>query len=151
MGVAQPIKSSAWALNRAREAAEALGCEFITVDQTALHTQLQVNPSLTHIYLSIYLVKKPTCPQGLVDTALGLHGHDFASGQLRSYMRTPVGYYVAQLLSQAGTPCVVMGTGNMDEDGYLAYFCKAGDGVVDVQLIGTKNNGTLLFCFTLTD
>lgn len=24
----------------------------------------------------------------------------------------------------------------MDEDGYLAYFCKAGDGVVDVQLIG---------------
>ena len=23
----------------------------------------------------------------------------------------------------------------MDEDGYLAYFCKAGDGVVDVQLI----------------
>eukprot|EP00957_Ditylum_brightwellii_P197159 15021551-Ditylum_brightwellii.AAC.1 len=28
-----------------------------------------------------------------------------------------------------------MGTGNQDEDGYLAYFCKAGDGVVDVQLI----------------
>ena len=23
----------------------------------------------------------------------------------------------------------------MDEDGYLAYFCKAGDGVVDIQLI----------------
>jgi len=30
---------------------------------------------------------------------------------------------------------VVMGTGNQDEDGYLAYFCKAGDGVVDIQLI----------------
>ena len=28
-----------------------------------------------------------------------------------------------------------MGTGNQDEDGYLGYFCKAGDGVVDVQLI----------------
>jgi len=28
-----------------------------------------------------------------------------------------------------------MGTGNKDEDGYLAYFCKAGDGVVDIQLI----------------
>ena len=49
--------------------------------------------------------------------------------------RTPVGYYVAQLLGQSGTPCVVMGTGNRDEDGYLGYFCKAGDGVVDVQLI----------------
>lgn len=76
---------------------------------------------------------------------MGIEGKDFASGQLRSYMvffssnthsqRTPVGYYVAQLLSQAGTPCVVMGTGNRDEDGYLGYFCKAGDGVVDVQLI----------------
>jgi len=29
----------------------------------------------------------------------------------------------------------VLGTGNHDEDGYLGYFCKAGDGVVDVQLI----------------
>eukprot|EP00755_Sulcionema_specki_P027402 Sspe_Gene.16797::Locus_5934_Transcript_1_1_Confidence_1.000_Length_1185::g.16797::m.16797/K01916/nadE; NAD+ synthase len=50
-------------------------------------------------------------------------------------MRSPCQYYVAQLVSQAGTPCIVMGTGNQDEDGYLAYFCKAGDGVVDVQLI----------------
>lgn len=49
-------------------------------------------------------------------------------------MRTPVNYYVSQLLSQE-TPCIVMGTGNKDEDGYLGYFCKAGDGVVDVQLI----------------
>lgn len=29
----------------------------------------------------------------------------------------------------------MLGTGNHDEDGYLGYFCKAGDGVVDVQLI----------------
>jgi len=50
-------------------------------------------------------------------------------------MRTPVGYYVAQLYSTKGFPAIVLGTGNMDEDGYLAYFCKAGDGVVDVQLI----------------
>ena len=53
----------------------------------------------------------------------------------RSYMRTPAAYYVAQLLSSTGIPTIVMGTGNKDEDGYLAYFCKAGDGVVDVQLI----------------
>lgn len=42
---------------------------------------------------------------------------------------------MAQLLGQTGSPCVVLGTGNRDEDGYLGYFCKAGDGVVDVQLI----------------
>ena len=50
-------------------------------------------------------------------------------------MRTPCAYYVAQLLTTQGYPTIVMGTGNKDEDGYLAYFCKAGDGVVDVQLI----------------
>jgi NAD+ synthase (glutamine-hydrolysing) len=72
-----------------------MGCESVVVDQSALHEQLV----------------------GLVDGAVGVEGKGFATGQLRSYMRTPVGYYVAQLLSQAGTPCVVMGTGNMDEDG----------------------------------
>ncbi len=97
LAVAQPIHSSAWALNRATECAKALECEMVSVDQTDLHTQLQK----------------------LVDTAVGIEGKPFSAGQLRSYMRTPVGYYVAQLLSQAGTPCIVMGTGNKDEDGYL--------------------------------
>jgi NAD+ synthase (glutamine-hydrolysing) len=113
LGIAQPIHSSGWAIDRARECAKALDAELIVVDQTALHTQLA----------------------NLVDTAANIRGNPFAQGQLRSYMRTPVNYYVAQLLSQQGTPCIVMGTGNQDEDGYLAYFCKAGDGVVDVQLI----------------
>jgi NAD+ synthase (glutamine-hydrolysing) len=112
LGVAQPIKSTKSIMDRAYEL-RALGGEIVTVDQTALHGQLQA----------------------LVDGAVGIKGEGFASGQLRSYMRTPVGYYCAQLLSQAGTPAVVMGTGNMDEDGYLLYYCKAGDGVVDIQLI----------------
>jgi NAD+ synthase (glutamine-hydrolysing) len=113
LGVCQPIHSSEWALNRGLEAGKKLGVECVVVDQTDQHKRLQA----------------------LVDKAVGIEGKAFATGQLRSYMRTPVGYYVAQLLSQNGTPCVVMGTGNQDEDGYLAYFCKAGDGVVDVQLI----------------
>jgi NAD+ synthase (glutamine-hydrolysing) len=70
----------------------------------------------------------------LVDGALKSEGSQFSRGQLRSYMRTPVNYYVAQVISQTD-PCVVLGTGNKDEDGFLGYFCKAGDGVVDVQLI----------------
>ena len=32
-------------------------------------------------------------------------------GVAGSYMRAPVGYHGAQLLSQSGTPCVVTGTG----------------------------------------
>jgi len=85
----------------------------VVIDQTKFHLELS----------------------SVVDKAVGIKGESFATGQLRSYMRTPVNYYVAQLISQSGNPCVVMGTGNMDEDGYLAYFCKAGDGVVDLQLI----------------
>jgi len=113
LGIAQPIKSSAWALNRSRELSDALKSELVVIDQTKLHYQLS----------------------NLVDKQLGIKGGQFAGGQLRSYMRTPVGYYAAQLITQSGLPCVVMGTGNKDEDGYLAYFCKAGDGCVDIQLI----------------
>jgi len=113
LGVAQPISSSQWAIDRALECGKALGVKVITVDQTEQHKALAA----------------------LISSAVGIPQGPFADGQLRSYMRTPVGYYVSQLVSSAGQPCIVMGTGNMDEDGYLAYFCKAGDGVVDVQLI----------------
>lgn len=113
VGVCQPIESSAWALERGKENVAACGATLVVVDQTEQHRRLV----------------------SLVDTATGITGAKFATGQLRSYMRTPIGYYVAQLYSQQGTPAIVMGTGNQDEDGYLAYFCKAGDGVVDVQLI----------------
>ncbi|EKF33249.1 NAD synthase, putative, partial [Trypanosoma cruzi marinkellei] len=113
VGICQPICSSAWALARGRENIQSCGALEVIVDQTELHKQLSRT----------------------VETAVGIDGQNFARGQLRSYMRTPVAYYVAQLYSQAGNPAIVMGTGNMDEDGYLAYFCKAGDGVVDVQLI----------------
>jgi len=113
VGLCQPIHSSDWALKRGKENIEACGAELVIVDQSKLHHELS----------------------GLVEKAAGIEGKAFARGQLRSYMRAPTAYYTAQLISQAGDPCLVMGTGNMDEDGYLAYFCKAGDGVVDVQLI----------------
>jgi len=113
LGIAQPIHSTERVWKRALELGEVFGGEIKVVDQTALHTQLDE----------------------LVGNAVGIKGKAFASGQLRSYMRTPVNYYVAQLVSQEGYPCIVMGTGNHDEDGYLMYYCKAGDGVVDVQLI----------------
>ena len=99
VGVAQPIHSTASIWRRALELQPAFGGEIITVDQTALHSQLDA----------------------LVTGAMGVSSKPFASGQLRSYMRTPVGYYVAQLLSQEGLPAIVMGTGNQDEDGYLMY------------------------------
>ncbi|KPA84717.1 putative NAD synthase [Leptomonas pyrrhocoris] len=113
VGLCQPIHSSVWALERGKENIAACGATEVVVDQTSLHQELAA----------------------VVEKAMGIDGRDFARGQLRSYMRTPPGFYVAQLLSQEGLPAIVMGTGNKDEDFYLGYFCKAGDGVVDVQLI----------------
>lgn len=111
--VSQPIHSSNWAYNRAKELCVELEIELITIDQTEIHN------SITN----------------LVKSKLDYESNDFSKGQLRSYMRTPVNYYLAQTLSEQGYPAIVMGTGNMDEDRYLAYFCKYGDGAVDVQLI----------------
>jgi len=109
LAIAQPIHSTPSIQNRAYELCKSLDADVITVDQTSLHTQLT----------------------GLVTTAMKVKGNAYCDGQLRSYMRTPVNFYVAQLLGK----CIVLGTGNLDEDGYLLYFCKAGDGVADVQLI----------------
>jgi len=113
MVVSQPIHSSNWALERAQELCKKMEVELIVVDQTSYHSMLTEQ----------------------ITKAVGFEPNKFVTGQLRSYMRTPVNYYMAQLLTQEGFPAVVMGTGNQDEDGYLAYFCKAGDGVVDIQLI----------------
>ncbi|CCW70653.1 unnamed protein product [Phytomonas sp. Hart1] len=113
VGVCQPNQSSDWALTRGMENIAACQATAVMVDQTHLHTALS----------------------GLVEDAVGIRAKDFASGQLRCYMRTPTIYYISQLFSQEGTPAIVMGTGNKDEDFYLGYFCKAGDGVVDLQLI----------------
>lgn len=111
--VNQPIHSSGWAYNRAKELCDKFGVEMVTIDQTETHKELI----------------------GLVNKSCNYTGTVFSDGQLRSYMRTPINYYLSQLQSESGFPSVVMGTGNADEDGYLAYYCKYGDGAVDVQLI----------------
>tara|TARA_R110002074_G_scaffold132808_3_gene276364 strand:+ start:4155 stop:5012 length:858 start_codon:yes stop_codon:yes gene_type:complete len=113
LAISQPIHSSDWAYNRAKELCDKFNIELTVIDQTEIFDNL-VN---------------------VVEANSGIKSNKFSGGQLRSYMRTPVNYYCAQLLTSQGFPSIVMGTGNMDEDGYLAYFCKAGDGVVDVQLI----------------
>jgi len=112
LGIAQPIHSTESIWKRALLLKDAFGGNIVTVDQTPVFDLLSK----------------------VVTEATGIEGNSFSTGQLKSYMRTPVNYYAAQLLSQSA-PCIVLGTGNKDEDGYLCYFCKAGDGVVDVQLI----------------
>lgn len=111
--VNQPIKSSDWAYNRAKELCDKFKITLIKIDQSDIHQTI---------------IDK-------VKNQINYESNDFSKGQLRSYMRTPINYYLAQTLTEQGYPSFVMGTGNKDEDGYLAYFCKYGDGAVDVQLI----------------
>jgi NAD+ synthase (glutamine-hydrolysing) len=125
----QPIHSSAWALDRAKELCKKMDIELKVIDQTELYDNVTK----------------------LVDSATGVKETKFSGGQMRSYMRTPINYFCAQLLSQEGYPAVVMGTGNMDEDGYLAYFCKAGDGVVDIQLIADLHKSEVFKCAKYLD
>lgn len=109
----QPIHSTSTIQNRGLELCEEHKIEHYVIDQTQVFDLL--------------------CPT--IEKEIKLEGNDFARGQLRSYMRTPVAYYVAQLLSCNNVPSIVIGTGNYDEDGYLYYFCKPGDGTSDIQLI----------------
>ena len=60
---------------------------------------------------------------------------DWCRGQVTSYARTPVYYYVTSVLAAQGKPGLVVGTTNLSEGGYLGYFGKASDGMVDLQLI----------------
>ena len=70
-----------------------------------------------------------------VEQAIGQTGGDWARGQLVSYARTPALYYLTSLLTEAGSPGLLLGTTNRDEGAYLGFVGKASDGMVDLQLI----------------
>ena len=53
-----------------------------------------------------------------------------AKAMYKSYLRTPQIFTLA-----ASNGGIVVGTGNRDEDGYLFYYCKFGDGAVDVSFL----------------
>lgn len=76
-----------------------------------------------------------TALTGAVEKAVGIAGEAWARGQVVSYLRTPALYYTTSLLTQDGAVGIVLGTTNLDEGGYLGYFGKASDGMVDLQMI----------------
>jgi NAD+ synthase (glutamine-hydrolysing) len=123
VAVSQPIHSSNWALDRARELCDVYLDNMVIVDQSGFHTQLVAS-------IEGYFSNNDASFENDHTRT-----HTFAAGQLKSYMRTPVNYYIAQRLTQDGFPAIVAGTGNRDEDEYLGYFCKYGDGAVDVLFI----------------
>jgi NAD+ synthase (glutamine-hydrolysing) len=65
----------------------------------------------------------------------GLSSDKWSVGQLVSYARTPIIYYMTSLISANQGRGIVVGTTNLDEGSYLGYVGKASDGMVDLQVI----------------
>lgn len=108
VAIAQPFHSTIEIQNRAYEVCTALQVPSITINRTE-----EYDASMEK-----------------VETAIGESLDGFAKAMCKSYERTPINYLLASHYKG-----VVVGTGNKDEDGYLFYYCKFGDGAVDVGLI----------------
>lgn len=70
-----------------------------------------------------------------LDKGMEVSSSAWAAGQGIAVARTTACYQAAALLSQEGTPGLVIGTINRDEGAYLGYVGKASDGMVDLQLL----------------
>lgn len=70
-----------------------------------------------------------------VRESLNSDGTPWSNGQLVPNLRTAASYYITSLLSDKDQKAVVIGTINRSEGSYLGYMGKAGDALVDIQLI----------------
>jgi len=111
--IPQGVSNQAIATERGRAAARAFGAECIEVDLSRIHA----------------------AAKAAIEAATGVTGGAWADGQLVSNLRTPSLYQVITLLTQAGSPGVLVGTTTRDEGSYIGYFGKASDGLCDIQLI----------------
>jgi NAD+ synthetase len=71
--------------------------------------------------------------QNIVDQAVGLT--PWVQGQFASALRAPVLYFHAAILQNAGLKSIVCGTTNRDEGGYIGFYGKSSDMMVDLQPI----------------
>lgn len=101
------------ASSRGAEVAAAFGVPSVTVDLSSTLTAAR---------------EASVASTGIVGTA-------WASGQLVSYLRTPMLYYQTALLTEQGFRAIACGTTNRDEGSYIGFFGKASDGMVDIQPI----------------
>lgn len=100
----------------------------------------------TEVSIDLTEVHKVLCDK--VEWPMWQKGDAWARGQAVAYVRTPALYYVTSLLTEAGKPGVLCGTTNLDEGGYLGYFGKASDGMVDLQLISDIHKSEVYRCAT---
>lgn len=71
----------------------------------------------------------------LTRKTLDLETNAWAKGQLVSYSRTPLMYYISTLENVKGNKSIICGTTNKDEGAFIGFIGKASDAMVDIQLI----------------
>lgn len=112
-----------------------LGTAGVTGQETAQSDAQRVADSVSVPLMVVNMNPIVYSIETAVELATGLKSNTWAEGQVVSYARTPTYYYVTSLLAANGLPGVVLGTTNLSEGGYLGYFGKASDGMVDLQMI----------------
>jgi NAD+ synthase (glutamine-hydrolysing) len=103
-----PISSTQSVQNRAADNCDHFGISYHTANLTEVHDAM--------------------CK--IVSKSIGFERNQYSDGCFRSSLRAPVAYAYARMYGG-----IVMGTGNMSEDGKLGFFSKSGDGLVDIQII----------------
>lgn len=121
------ISSSLESHQRARLVAQAAGVRLIELDLTPIFKDL-IREAIRGAMAAGYDKAEITERMG---------GDDSIKGSLRSTLRAPVGRFMGRMLGNA----LRQGTGNEDEDRWLRFYQKGGDGEVDTNPLAMLSKG----------
>lgn len=129
------IHSSEESYRRARLVADRAGIELVTMDLSEIYDRVHVEAmrALRKAGYDMDLVKKRLAEDPTVQ------------GSFRSCLRAPVGRYLNRLTGGG----IRHGTGNEDEDRWLRFYQKGGDGEVDTNPLAMLSKGEVyqLACY----
>jgi NAD+ synthetase len=111
------------------------GSRGATRQAEALNNGRRVAAALSAEYWEVPLGDSLSAMLNSLKKGSNLQLDAWSEGQCLSVLRTPALYGAAALLQAHGHRSVVVGTTNRDEGGYLGFFGKASDAMVDLQPI----------------
>lgn len=125
--VYQGINSSEDSLKRAREAAKTFDVRLIEIDLSSTFSRVVDD--------MIYAMTKAGYP--ILETETRLKNDPTILGSIRSTLRAPVGRGFNRLSGNG----IRHGTGNEDEDRFMRFYQRGGDGEVDTNPISMLSKG----------
>lgn len=121
------IQSSEASRRRARLVAEAAGVKLVELDLGDIYEAI-AREALRGCKAAGYDMAE-------IDTRMG--AEDAVAGSLRSCLRAPIGRYLNRMTGGG----IRHGTGNEDEDRWLRFYQKGGDGEVDTNPLAMLSKG----------